>query len=220
MTESWALVTGGSGGIGSAVCALLARRGIRPVVGYHRQVQLAEALAARFNGEALHVDLERCEPLGRVGEKLRDRNLIGVVLNACAPPVIRPWQEFTPEMFERQWTGGVVGNHALLAGLVADCFRPKRSGAVVAVLSQAAGGPGHTAPRMMPYVAAKAGLRALLEALAAEVKWLKIATVSPDYTDTPMLRVFEPRMVELLREQGKIASPQDVAAEIVSKLID
>jgi 3-oxoacyl-[acyl-carrier protein] reductase len=52
-----ALVTGGSGGIGSAVARQLAAEGARVAVHYHRNAAAAEALAAEIGGVALQADL-------------------------------------------------------------------------------------------------------------------------------------------------------------------
>ncbi len=42
------LVSGGSGGIGAAVCHELATRGFRPIVGYHRNQFAAHDIAAQL----------------------------------------------------------------------------------------------------------------------------------------------------------------------------
>lgn len=55
-----ALVTGGTGGIGAAICRMLARRGSRVAVGYRRGQDAAEQLLAEFpEGTciAVHIDL-------------------------------------------------------------------------------------------------------------------------------------------------------------------
>ena len=52
MTESpvkTALVTGGAGGIGQAVCRRLAREGYRVIVHYHTSARQAQAIARELN---------------------------------------------------------------------------------------------------------------------------------------------------------------------------
>src|SRR5215472_12876338 len=46
-----AVVTGGTGSIGSAICGALAREGMRVVVGYNRAKEKAEALVASIPGD-------------------------------------------------------------------------------------------------------------------------------------------------------------------------
>ena len=52
-----ALVTGGSGGIGSAICRALARDGYYVFVNYSRSKEKAEMLAEEIGGEAVFFDL-------------------------------------------------------------------------------------------------------------------------------------------------------------------
>jgi 3-oxoacyl-[acyl-carrier protein] reductase len=52
-----ALVTGASGGIGSATARVLAAEGVRVAVHYHSNAAAAEALAAEIGGVALQADL-------------------------------------------------------------------------------------------------------------------------------------------------------------------
>ena len=52
-----ALVTGASGGIGSAVARELAAEGVRVALHYHRNREAAEALAEELGGVALAADL-------------------------------------------------------------------------------------------------------------------------------------------------------------------
>jgi 3-oxoacyl-[acyl-carrier protein] reductase len=52
-----ALVTGGSGGIGSATARVLAAEGVKVAVHYHTSRERAEALAAEIGGVALQADL-------------------------------------------------------------------------------------------------------------------------------------------------------------------
>ncbi|MBQ1418330.1 MAG: SDR family NAD(P)-dependent oxidoreductase, partial [Firmicutes bacterium] len=52
-----ALVTGASGGIGSACAKKLASEGYKVIVHYYRSKEEAERIAARIGGDALQADL-------------------------------------------------------------------------------------------------------------------------------------------------------------------
>ncbi len=57
MARSLALVTGGTGAVGSAVLRALAARGIPSVFGYHSSTDKAEALSRELGARALRCDL-------------------------------------------------------------------------------------------------------------------------------------------------------------------
>ena len=61
-----ALVTGGAGGIGTAVCRSLAREGYTVGVGYFRSKEKAEALAKELGGFAVYADVSRPEDVERM----------------------------------------------------------------------------------------------------------------------------------------------------------
>ena len=55
--RSYFLVTGGSGGIGSAICRLLVTNGIIPIVGYNSNILQAQNLAKETGGFALKINM-------------------------------------------------------------------------------------------------------------------------------------------------------------------
>jgi len=72
---------------------------------------------------------------------------------------------------------------------------------------------------MGAYVVAKAALNSMLSVCAAEYTWLKVETVTPGFTKTKMLDVFDPRYLSMLEEKNKIASPEEVAQSILEKVL-
>lgn len=219
------LVSGGSGGIGGAVVRRAAERGLRPVIGYARHREKAEILAAETSGMALPLDLADDEAIdaGVAWAKDQENPLAALVLAASPPPTLAAFGKIAPEDMLRQWRISVAGPQRLLAGLVKTCFRKRKQGVVVGVLSAAMGG-GHgrqTMPNMGAYVIAKHGLKGLLELARAEYPWLAVRTVSPGFTETAMLDAFDPRFLELMRAQtpkGRFADPEEVALEIVAAI--
>jgi len=212
------LVSGGSGGIGGAVCERLALRGFTPVVGYCRNRQAAEIVATRTGGIVLELDLTSNSSIDLACAKLaaRESNVAGLVLAGSPPPSIGPFGNITAEDMMRQWQVNVMGPQLLLAGLVRHCFRKTKSGSVVGVLTRAMGtGIGTAASNMGAYVIAKYGLAGVLAALAADYSWLRVSSVSPGYTETPMLSVFDERFLASQRARQPFQTPDDVAQQIV-----
>lgn len=219
--EPWLLVSGGSGGIGSAVCVALAERGIRPFVGYHRGETAARALAERCAGRALQLDLTDQQSIARAAQELEQcPRLLGAVLAGSPPLSLTTFGKITSAEMQEQWQVNVLGPQQLLAELVRRCFRKHKSGSVVGVLTRAMGSEqAPAAPGMGAYVIAKHGMAGVLALLAADHPWLRVRAVKPGYTETKMLEAFDPRFLELQREKAAFQTPMQVAALILQEAI-
>ncbi len=215
------LVSGGSGGIGAAVCNQLAERGYLPVVGYHRNVSSAEAVANGCGGRALALDLTEPSAIDAAVAELETLPpLAGVVLAGSPPPALEPFGKITAEELDRQWRVNVLGPQRLLAELVRRCFRKQKRGVVLGVLSRAMGDGGSPASAGMgAYVIAKHGLAGVLAALAADYPWLRVRSVKPGYTETRMLAAFDERFLDMQREKTSFATPKDVASLIIEEAL-
>lgn len=221
MTET-VLVSGGSGGIGAAVCDALAARGFTPIVGYARNRDAAQVVADRTGGTVLALDLTSDESIAAAIESLAAMGTPpgGVVLAGSPAPEIEPFGKISPDAMALQWQVNVAGPQRLLAGVVKRCFRPRKSGRVLGVLTSALAAPDKPAAGSMgAYVIAKAGMAGLLDVLAADYGWLTVRSVRPGYTETPMLQAFDARYLEMMRERAPFSTPQQVAAEIVEELL-
>jgi 3-oxoacyl-[acyl-carrier protein] reductase len=76
---------------------------------------------------------------------------------------------------------------------------------------------------MTPYIVAKAGLQALLQCACAEFgrAGLRVSTLSPGFTQTPMLGDFSDLLLEMARSQaenGRFLDPDEVAAAVIEAL--
>jgi 3-oxoacyl-[acyl-carrier protein] reductase len=230
------LVSGGSGGIGAAVCQELAARNFRPIVAYHSNRFAAHDVAERCGGVVQHLDLtsvasivdavDHVETLAATDEQ----PLAGVILCGSPPLSLAPFSKITAEEMTLQLQVNVIGPQQLLAELVRRCFRKNKEGIVVGVLSQAMGAGVHenegatrhghgVASGMGAYVIAKYGMAGLLELLAADYPWLRVRSVKPGYTETRMLQVFDERFLALQREKQAFTTPQHVASLIVDEAL-
>lgn len=213
------LVTGGTGGIGRAVCHALAARALSPVVAYRTNERAARTIAAATGGHPLALDLGAPDAIDATIRDLDEiaGDLVGVAHCASPPPVPLPFGQITDEQLESFWRQNVSGPRRLLAGVVKRRLRPQRSGTIVAVLSQAMGHPLHgAAAGFGAYTISKYGLQGVLALLAADCPWLRVETVSPGFTETKMLEAFDSRFVDRLRREGRVAEPAAVARDIVS----
>ena len=219
--EKWFLVSGGSGGIGAAVCDLLAARGFTPVVAYHRNAAAAEAVARRSGGFSLALDLsDEASILAAVAQLEAAPVLAGLVLAGSPPLSLAPFGKITVDEMRQQWLVNVLGPQRLLAELVRHCFRKHRRGSVVGVLTRAMGdGITGASTGMGAYIIAKHGMAGVLATLAAEYPWLRVRAVKPGYTETRMLDAFDERFLALQRGKAPFQTPEQVAALIVEEAI-
>lgn len=216
------LVTGATGGIGRAVCLLLAERGFVPVVGYRdgRRAEAAE-LTRQCQGQALELDLLDLGGIEHKAASLSEAGagLAGVALLASPAPEIGRLTQVSSETMDHFWRINVLGNQLLLSCLVKSCFQPRRRGFVGAILSAAMGNNGEKAtPNMGAYTVSKYGLLGVIALLKAETPWLTVRTVSPGFTDTAMLGAFDDRWTDKIRAAGKISTPEQVANDLLDGL--
>jgi 3-oxoacyl-[acyl-carrier protein] reductase len=227
-TRRSVLVTGASSGIGAAVARQAAKSGWRVLAGYATGAdRVADVVAdiAALGGTAVPIHLPLQDPAAvavaietLVAEGLQPEAL---VLNASPRLTTGPFTKVSADEFRRQLDVAIIGNHALIAGLWKYCFRKQRQGHIVALLTSALGPP--PTPQMTPYIVAKAGLRALLQCACAEFgrAGLRISTLSPGFTETPMLEDFSDLLLEMARSQtenGRFLDPNEVAAAVVDAL--
>ena len=222
--RSFIFVTGGAGGIGSAVCRLLPSIGITPIIGFNNNAIHAKQLAEELNGFAVKIDLTRSSSIDAAIKSILNEVelndvLVGVVLGASPPPELEPIRDIAPDHLSHQFKVNVIGSQLLLQGLMKNFFRKKKSGTVIGILTKAIGNDDEgSATGMGAYVVSKIAFKSLLSVWSAEYPWLKVKTVSPGFTKTQMLNVFDPRYLELIEMKNRIFTPDEVAKSIVGKI--
>ncbi len=216
-----ALVTGASGGIGSAIARRLATDGLSVIVGYHSSADRAEQLAAELSGHGhrpARISVLEPESLRVAAESIAaDFGSLDVLVN-CAG-VTRPVphddldgldDELIDEIFATNWRGPFATIRAMRPLLeAADHPVVVNISSVAAVTGQGSN---------VAYCASKAALDSMTRSLGRSLgSSIRFISVSPGW----VLGEYADRMPqEMLQVQteatplGRLATPADVAAAV------
>jgi len=206
-----ALVSGGSGEIGAAICRQLAHAGWQVIVHSHANAARAAKLAAEIGGLSLSFDLrDQAATAGALEGLLAQGPIQGVVHNAGT-------HDDAPlaGMNARQWHGvidlSLHGFYHLVQPLLLPMLRT-RWGRIVSMSSVAAilGNRGQA-----NYAAAKAGLHGATHSLALELasRGVTVNAVAPGIIATTMSAdAFGPERIAQLVPLKRAGSPAEVAA--------
>ncbi len=223
-------MTGGAGGIGSAVCRALAETGFRVVVGYARSRDRAEELAAGLPGGphlGLATDVTDSAALGALAH-IVERELRGcdVLVNAAGVTRFVPHEDLDSlddELIDTILRTNVRGAFAAVRALRPLLERSELpGGGVVVNVSSIAAVTGQGSN--VAYCASKAALDSLTRSLGrALAPRIRVVSVSPGVVDTGFIRSLDPawRDDQLARTPlGRLASPGEVAAAVLAAVRD
>ncbi|MCS6879204.1 MAG: 3-oxoacyl-[acyl-carrier-protein] reductase [Geminicoccaceae bacterium] len=217
LTGRTALVTGASGGIGSAVARVLHRAGARVVLAGRRREAL-EVLAGELGERvALAVgDLTRAGAAEELVAAAEAAGALDILVNNAG--ITR--DQLAVRMKDEDWQAVIDTNLTACFRLARAALRGmmrRRYGRIVNIGSivGATGNPGQ-----VNYAAAKAGLVGLTKALAAEVasRGITVNCVAPGFVVTPMTDALDEKQRQALLERiplGRLGTPEDVAAAVL-----
>jgi 3-oxoacyl-[acyl-carrier protein] reductase len=213
-----ALVTGGSGAIGAAICRELARQGCHVIVHAHARLDAARLLAEELSAaggsaEAVAFDVtNHAESSAALAALLAGGPIQVLVNNAGIHDDV-----LLPAMDEARWRSVLAvsldGFYHVTQPLVMPMVGT-RWGRIVNISSVAAlmGNRGQ-----VNYAAAKAGLHGATKALALELagRGITVNAVAPGIIASPALgAAFPPERIGQLVPMGRAGSPGDVAAVV------
>jgi 2-hydroxycyclohexanecarboxyl-CoA dehydrogenase len=214
-----ALVTGGAGALGSAVCRDLAALGARVVVADIDLVGARAVAAGLAHADAVEVDLADAGSIARLAATVADRHgAVDVLVNNAGITQVERFLDSDPATWDRQWQVNLKAPMLLTQALV-GAMVGQGWGRVVFVSSDGArAGAGGEAI----YSACKAGLIGFAKTLAREVARGQVTSnvVCPGPFDSPMTRAVaaeRPQMIEALVKGiplRRLGQPEDVAAAV------
>lgn len=221
-----AWVTGGTGGIGSAICRSLAADGYQVVAGYHNPEKAKKWLEAQkadgYDNIALSgidlTDYDAC--VAGVKEISEAHGPVSVLVNCAGITRDGTMKKMTPE----QWHEVIDTNlnsvfntcRSVIEGMLENGY-----GRIINI-SSINGRKGQFG--QVNYAAAKAGMHGLTMSLAQETatKGITVNTVSPGYIATDMINNIPEKVREAIRETipvKRYGTPEEIA-RLVTFLAD
>ncbi|HLU68157.1 MAG TPA: 3-oxoacyl-ACP reductase family protein [Kofleriaceae bacterium] len=218
-----ALVTGGSRGIGRAICVALAGRGATVVINYQSREEAAAETAelcrvAGGGASTLRFDVsDRSQVADAVSQIATDQGGLHILVNNAGVAINGLLLRFKDEDWERTLQVNLGGAYACSKAALRHLLKAKERGRVINISSVVGemGNGGQSA-----YAAAKAGLIGFTKAMAREVasRGVTVNCITPGYIDTDMTaaELPEAQRTQLMQQipAGRIGAAEDVAGPV------
>jgi 3-oxoacyl-[acyl-carrier protein] reductase len=221
-----ALITGGAGGIGTAICHALAAAGFRVIVGYNRSAAAAETLATALPGSghaALAAPVTDSAALKSLAALIAERWQRCDVLVNCAGTT-RFVAHADLDGLDDQLIDTILATNVRGAVAAVRAVRPllersdlKGGGVIINISSTAA---ISAVGSNIIYCASKAALDSLTKSLArALAPRIRVLSVSPGLVDTEFVKSLDRKWRDEQAARtplGRLATPEEVGAAIVA----
>ena len=211
-----AVVTGGCGGIGTAICARFRREGAEV---YAADITEPAASAQSDGISFVSHDVTREDSASELMARVaRDHDSLDILVNAAGIEIEKTIEETSLDDWNRIFAINVTGTF-LTAKHALPLMRAAGGGSIINFGSY----DGFIAdPSLAAYCATKGAIHALTRAMACDhgQENIRVNAICPGYVDTPMLQSFfgESELSEHQREEARrvhplrrIGTPEDVA---------
>lgn len=218
MTKRVAIVTGGSGGIGRAICVELGRGSCYVVVNYLRnqeaaQKTLEELRAVGGDGEILQFDVCDRDAAERAVEDVCGRlGAIDILINNAGTIADGLFMMMSAENWHKVISTSLDGFYNMTRPVIEKMVRRKR-GSIVSISSAASLMPNRGQAN---YAAAKAGLNAASKTVASEVAriGIRVNVVAPGLIETEMIKDAPKDYIRTLIPMARIGKASEVASVV------
>ncbi len=208
-TVKKALVTGGSRGIGAAVCRALARDGWQVFVNYNESEAAARSLAEEIGGTAVWADVSDEAAVKAMFETVGDLDLLVSNAGIAHAELV---QELSEEDWHRLFRVNTDGAFYSVRAAVPSMIRRKRGNIII--ITSVCGVWGSACEAA--YSATKGALISLTKSLFKELgpSGIRVNAIAPGVIDTDMTACFtaeEKAAMAADTPLGRIGLPEDVA---------
>ena len=204
-----ALVTGGTGGIGQAICRKLSADGYHVLINYLNSTEKAESLAEKISGTAVRFDVSDLDEVKKTADKY---GKIDLLINNAGISEIDIFTGISTEKSTRILQTNLCGtlncSRTFLPAMIRD-----KSGCIINISSMW-GQVGASCE--VDYSATKAGIIGFTKALAKEVapSGIRVNCVAPGFIMTDMNRQFSAEELSDIKSDiplGFFGTPEHIA---------
>ena len=210
------LVTGGSRGIGKAICEKFAAEGYSVAVNYEKSEEKAKALAEKIGGKAFCADVSDYNAVSAMFDEIeKEMGEVSVLINNAAISTFGLFQDCSDEEWERIFGVNVKGVFNCSKRAVGNMLK-NQSGSIVNI-SSIWGVTGGSCE--CHYSATKAAVIGYTKAMAKELgpSGIRVNCVAPGAVDTEMNARFSKEDLEAVAEEsalGYIGKPEEIAEAV------
>ena len=214
------LVTGGAGGIGSAICRTFSQKGHDVVVHYHGGKERAELLAKelknkyQISAQAVYSDISDSESVRAMFDEIDNKfGNIDTLINNAGIAQQKLFTDITDTEWKNMHGVNLDGTFYCCREVLRRYMLPAHKGVKLNIRYMW----GQTgASCEVHYSAAKAGVIGLTKALAKEVglSGIRVNCITPGVVMTDMMKDFDECTLKELREEtplNRLGTPEDIA---------
>lgn len=190
LSKRVAVVTGGSGKIGRAICSGLAECGADTIVCYYSQKDAAEIIKSeleekyKIRAMAIKTDITDMDSIMKMKKQVNEKlGTVDIIINNAF--ILHPWREVLEqdiESYESQFRSSVLHNVLMAQAFAPDMIK-QNYGRIIAINTECA---MQAFPAQSAYISGKRGMDGVLRVLAREIGKYNITVnqVAPGWTIT------------------------------------
>jgi NAD(P)-dependent dehydrogenase (short-subunit alcohol dehydrogenase family) len=204
LKDKVAIVTGGSQGIGEAICAAYGREGAKVVVVNYSNPKLGQKVAGNIEkaggtAKAMQCDVSKSAEVQTLVKNVVDEfGTVDILVSNAGRMINRPIEEYSEDEWDLMIDINLKGCF-LTAQAVVPVMKKNGSGKIIFMASIAG---THAFPNAVPYCASKGGVVMITKALSTEIAkhGINVNCISPGNTATPLNKHLQetPEFVKLL----------------------